>query len=190
MLTAHGIPYGEDTRYTDEVLLTLVEQAKSIVGEELLENHVHIDYVPDFSGSSYVTDYYPLLLTQDETDETDDDGIGGASVEDEKMLSITINDTPLTTEDIKLIRQEGIIYFNQYHNGELTVTYTVGIPSNVVEQSLATITTNLIQTDEGRNITKIKEGDLDITYNNNSDDTINKVITNLQSMRGARIGFI
>lgn len=162
LLQVYGI---DDSQYTDTQLQLLLKQARTFIGNATPENRE--DYVDQYHGKKYMTQYYPVSV--DSVNVT----VGGESV------------TP------HHITEEGIIYFDNIVNGELSCTYTQQLSEEDISGAVLPLVVYMIQDQNGGNMSSITEGDVSVSFDNNStvstSNQINRLIESLRQKYKARV---
>jgi hypothetical protein len=156
-----------DSEYTDEQLEMMISQARACIGTEYTEASDHEDYVRDFCGDYYLTDYYPV---------------------DVDSVRVTIDDEIVFPEKIT---SEGIIYFTNQQRGKLSCTYVQDFSSYDIKEVILPLTMYMIRDKNGGNMRSINEGDISITYDNDSQlstsNMISQLVQKLQNKYKARV---
>lgn len=163
LLTLHGI---DTSKYTEAMLSSLVLEAKTLIDAEYVYDSQQEDYVPDFQGQMYMTEKYPLKT----------------------VTGITIDGVEVVPRKIK---HSGIIYFDTYISGTLEVEYIVGLNEDDYTDTILPICLYIAKDNEGKNVASITEGDVTISYDRGSNQTvINSLIEGIRRKYGARVRFI
>ncbi len=145
----------DDTMYTDDDLMLMITQARACIGTEFVEATEHEDYVHDFCGNRYITHYYPVVV----------DGV-----------RITIDDERVFPDKITT---EGIIYFENECRGKLSCTYVQDFSSDDITNVILPLAMYMIRDQNGGNTRSINEGDISITYDNDSQISTGNMIASL-----------
>lgn len=168
MLTSRGINAEE---YTEAQLSSMIQQAVTLIGEEYVSSRTEVDYDYTFTGDIYLTAEYPITP---------------------EAVTVTLDDVDIT-DSIKSITKEGVIHFNEDHDGVLRVEYNVGLTSDVVQDSILLAAMYLLgDSAHMGNISSINEGDVSISYDrtNNTANSLDGVINNVHKQFGARVKMI
>lgn len=157
----------DDSRYTDEQLMMMISQARACVGTEYIEPKSCEDYVRDFVGGYYMTDFYPILADS---------------------VVVTIDDEVVIPDKIT---EEGIIYFENQQRGKLSCSYVQDFSSDDITSVILPVTMYMIRDITGGNLSSINEGDISISYDNTSamstSSMIQNLVTRLQNKYKARV---
>lgn len=145
----------DDSQYTDEQLEMMISQARACIGTEYTEASDHEDYVRDFCGDYYLTEYYPI---------------------DIESVRVTIDDERVFPDKIT---SEGIIYFENEHRGKLSCTYVQDFSSDDIKDVILPVAMYMIRDKNGGNMRSINEGDISITYENDSQLSTSNMIASL-----------
>lgn len=165
LLEAHGLPHTTD-EISDTTLESLILEAKLLVNEPYMFDNITEDYEPDFSGETYMTEDYPVHP---------------------ETVSLCIDDEAVAPERVT---KDGIIYLDHVHHGKLECTYTVGLDDADVENYLLPIVVYLVKDREGKNVSSIQEGDINISYDTTSNAQISMLIERLTNKYSGRVVFI
>lgn len=162
-LTAQGI-----TDITDTQIQNYIDNAKALIGSSLIEQREYTDYVRNFNGEVYTTDFYPVL----------------------DILEFTIDDKPVTLSHISM---NGVLYLPCPYMGTLCCTYVVGLPVDEVEDDLLPLVVCMIRDNTGKNISSISEGDVSVSYNNTTgmeSASLDTLVARLRDKYGAMVRLI
>lgn len=165
LLEAHGLPHTPE-EISDNALESLILEAKLLVNEPYMFDNVTEDYEPDFDGETYMTEDYPIHP---------------------ESVSLSIDDAAIAPERIT---KEGIIYLDNIYHGKLSCTYTVGLDGADVENYLLPIVVYMVKDKEGKNVSSIQEGDINISYDTTSNAQISMLIERLTNKYNGRVVFI
>lgn len=151
----------DDTEYTDDQLQLMISQASSIIGDEFVSENNREDYVRNFEGTEYMTDFYPVLVDS---------------------VVVTVNTEEVTPHKIT---EEGIIYFTNHVQGEFSCSYVQAISSDEIEQTMFSVVMYMIREQNAGNIRSINEGDVSVTYDTDNTMSMGNQINNLiEQLRG------
>ena len=153
--------------YTTETINILINQAKQLC--QLDKETTTTDYEHTFNNQIYITQNYPI--------------------KDTTQVETRINNKKITPHKIT---PEGIIYFKNTQNGELEITYPVGLPEEDIQQYIIPIVIELIKNIENKNLASISEGGISLTYNtaNNTQTSLDQLINTLKNKYHHRVAFI
>lgn len=165
ILIAHGI---DSEEYSDEVLNNFILEAKLLVNEPFMFDTQFEDYEPDFCDDTYMTENYPVVTDS---------------------VTITVGDETITPDKVT---SEGIIYLPRTIDGKFTITYTVGLGEDDINEFLLPITLYIIEEKQGKNIASIQEGDVNISYDtaNGYNTQMFNLVNALKNKYAGRVVFI
>jgi hypothetical protein len=162
LLQVYGI---DDSQYTDTQLQLLLKQARTYIGDVTPTSHT--DYVERFNGKRYMTQYYPVGVDS---------------------VTILVDEESITP---KYITEEGIIYFDNMVTGELRCTYTQQLSEEEISDAILPLTVYMIKDNIGGNMSSITEGDVSVSFDNNStvstSNQINRLIESLRNKYKSRV---
>lgn len=139
------------TQYTDEQLEAFILKAKSLINIPGITPHIECDVKKDFEGDVYVTEYYPIL----------NDNSFLLQIGDETI-------TPLLIEYDK-----GIIFLPSTKKGILRCSYTTQICEEEIDNDILPITVEVVRQAAGKDVSSIKEGEVTVSYKNNTSQSDN-----------------
>ena len=162
LLQVYGI---DDSQYTDTQLQLLLKQARAFIGDVTPTEHT--DYVERFNGKRYMTQFYPVGV---------------------ESVTVTVEGESITPH---YISEDGIIYFDKIVNGELQCTYTQQLSEEDISSAVIPLTVYMIKDNMGGNMSSITEGDVSVSFDNNStvstSNQINRLIESLRQKYKARV---
>ena len=165
LLKAHGLPNTQE-EISDEELEAWILEAKLLINEPYMFTNITEDYDPEFGDEIYMTEDYPIIPD---------------------TVSLSIDDTAIAPERVT---NDGIIYLEKPMHGKLSCTYTVGLCDADVENYLLPIVVYMVKDNEGRNVSSIQEGDLNVSYDATSNMQISNLIDRLVNKYNGRVVFI
>lgn len=154
-------------QYTTKIINLLISHAKQLC--QVNREFTATDYENTFNNEIYITQDYPI--------------------KDPAAVEVKLNNKKITPHKIT---SEGVIYFKNIQNGELEVTYNVGLPDEDIQEYIIPIVVELAKNMEGKNLASISEGGVSLSYDNtgNTQTSLDQLITTLKNKYQHRVVFI
>lgn len=161
ILSAHEV----QKDYTTQEIETFILEAKLLVNAPFMNDTILEEYTKEFSGDVYVTDNYPI----------------------KQLCELTINGSNITPDKIE---ENGIIHLSKSYHGKLQIRYIVGLTTDDINNYLIPLVVAVIENKAGMNISSITEGDVSVSYNNNTGAnsvTIDSIVNELREKYSAKV---
>lgn len=152
---------------TPEEIELLINHTYHILQGQLqftIEPTTHTDYHPEYHQKTIILNHYPI----------------------QEILGIKTNNNEIPTGEYYLHEETGIIHLQQHIRGDLEITYTTGLTINEIQTLITPLLTDMIIYENNKDnntstgaISSIKEGDVTVSYDNNT-NLYNNILSRIE----------
>lgn len=150
-LELENIPYDLSDAKLKLLLKNKISEFSSYTNLEICPVS-HKDIVRGYSGSVYEVDFYPVT----------------------EVVSLQVGSTTLTSDDIVIDNERGILYFDTPLSGMLVIEYTSCVTDMVFIKKVKPLLFDMVKyvftskSSVNGNVSSVKEGDVQVNYDTSS----------------------